>query len=254
MGNFGRVQSIERAVKVLNCFSDRNAELKLTEIAQYLDINKSTLHGIITTMKDAGLIDQNSENQKYRLGLKLAELGGLVLRNLDIRAVARPILMDLCDEEDETIHLGILEGKEIIYIDKVESNQSLRMFTTIGTRYHAYCTAIGKSILAFKSPEALENHLPENPVKHTAHTKNTREAILEELEKVREKGFALDLEENVIGLNCVGAPIFNHESKVEYSISISGPVDRMDMARLEMLSGKMKAAALEISRRIGYLE
>ncbi len=253
MGNFGRVQSIERAVKVLNCFSDRNSELKLTEIAEHLDINKSTLHGIITTMKDAGLIDQNKENQKYRLGLKLVELGSLVLKNIDIREVAKPVLLALCEEVNETIHLGVLEGKEIIYIDKVESNQSLRMFTTIGTRYHAYCTAIGKSILAYKPLEVLENHIPRTPEKHTAHTKNDPREILEELRLVRERGYALDLEENVIGLNCVGAPIFNHENKVEYSISVSGPVDRMDDERMAMLSLKMKDAALEISKRIGYL-
>ncbi|MDN5351147.1 MAG: IclR family transcriptional regulator, regulon repressor [Clostridiales bacterium] len=253
MGNFGKVQSIERAAMILQCFSEKTPELKLTEIADYLDLNKSTIHGIINTMKDFGLIDQNEDNQKYRLGLKLVELGSLVLKNLDIREVANPVLKALCEEVNETIHLGVLDGYEIVYIDKMESTQSIRMFTTIGTRYLAYCSAIGKSILAYKALDDIERYLPPKLERFTEHSLTTVDAIIEELKRVKSRGYAFDMEEVVEGLRCIGAPIYNHEGKVVYSISISGPIGRMTDERMETLATKIKAAALEISKRIGYL-
>lgn len=252
MGNLGKVQSVERAIRVLLCFSEKTPELKLTEIAEQLDLNKSTLHGIISTLKDYGLVDQNEENQKYRLGLKVVELGSVVLRSIDIRQVARPVLRALCDEVNETVHLGILDGYEIVYIDKIESTQSIRMFTTIGTRYLAYCSAIGKAILAYKPLEEIERHLPPRLERFTSTTKATVPEVVRELRQVREQGYALDLEEVIEGLRCVGAPVYDHEGKVVCSISISGPTGRMTRERVESLTERLIEAAQEISRRIGY--
>ena len=254
MATTGKVQSIERAIKIMNCFTDKNPELKLTEISDMLDLNKSTIHGIINTLKDGGLIDQNEENQKYRLGLNLVNYASRVLKSIDIREVAHPVIKRLCDEVNETVHLGILDGTEIVYIDKVESNQSIRIFTTIGTRYHAYCTAIGKSILSDLTNEAVLRLLPDALPRYTEYTKTSKEEILEEIIGVRTKGYALDLEENVEGLKCIGAPIFNHEGRVKYSISVSGPVQRMTDEKFEMIIGKVKVAAQEISEKLGYIK
>jgi DNA-binding IclR family transcriptional regulator len=254
MAAAGKVQSIERAIKIINCFSERTPELKLTEIADMLDLNKSTIHGIINTLKDGGLIDQNEENQKYRLGLNLVHYAAQVLKSLDIRRVAEPVIRQLCDEVNETVHLGVLDGKEIVYIDKMESNQSIRIFTSIGTRYHAYCTAIGKSILSDYSNEAIERLLPDVLPQYTKTTKTSKAAILAEIDEVRHTGYALDLEENVEGLKCVGAPIYNHEGHVKYSISVSGPIQRMTDEKTAMIIERVKIAAQEISKKIGYIQ
>jgi DNA-binding IclR family transcriptional regulator len=241
MAAAGKVQSIERAIKIINCFSERTPELKLTEIADMLDLNKSTIHGIINTLKDGGLIDQNEENQKYRLGLNLVHYTAQVLKSLDIRRVAEPVIRQLCDEVNETVHLGVLDGKEIVYIDKMESN-------------HAYCTAIGKSILSDYSNEAIERLLPDVLPQYTKTTKTSKAAILAEIDEVRHTGYALDLEENVEGLKCVGAPIYNHEGHVKYSISVSGPIQRMTDEKTAMIIERVKIAAQEISKKIGYIQ
>jgi len=254
MAGTGKVQSIERAVKVLNCFTEKNEELKLTEISEILDLNKSTLHGIINTLKDAGLIDQNEENQKYRLGLNFIHYAAQVLKRLDIRKVAEPITRQLCEEVNETVHLGILDGGDVVYIDKVESNQSIGIFTSVGTRYHAYCTAIGKTILSGLSDDEVIKRLPEKLTKFTETTKTSQEEILDEIRRVRKKGYALDLEENVEGLKCVGAPIYNHEGRIKYSISISGPVNRMTDEKTAIIVEKIMVAASDISKKIGYIE
>lgn len=254
MATTGKVQSIERAIKILNCFSDKNPELKLTEIADMLDLNKSTIHGIIGTLKDGGLVDQNEENQKYRLGLDMINYAAQVLKSLNVREVAQPILRKLCDDVNETVHLGILDGTEIVYIDKVESNQSIRIFTTIGTRYHAYCTAIGKSILSDLTNEAILRLLPDHLPKYTDNTKTSKEEILEEINAVKYKGYALDLEENVEGLKCVGAPIYNHQGRVKFSVSVSGPLHRMTDEKTAMIIEKVKIAAQEISEKLGYIK
>jgi len=252
MSTGGKIQSIDRAMKVLECFSERNPELKLTEISERLKLNKSTLHGIIKTMKDYGVIEQNSETQEYKLGLKLVELANIVLNNLEIRNIAKPVLEKLVEEVNETVHLGQLEGDKIVYIDKVESHQSIRLFTNIGTLYDAHCTAIGKAILAYKSKEEVINIIPEDIEAHTPYTLTTKTEIIENLKKVRESGYSLDIEENIEGLKCVGAPIYDHKGDVNYSISVSGPISRMTKKNTKFIIKKVLEATMEISKLMGY--
>jgi DNA-binding IclR family transcriptional regulator len=252
--NSKRVQAIDRAVMILKCFSEKRRELKLSDIADELGLNKSTVHGIISTLKYHGLINQNEENQKYRLGLYLLELGETITNSMDIREIASPIIKDICSKIEETVHLGSLDNTDVVYIDKQESNQSMRIFTTIGTRNPAYCTGIGKAMLAYADPEILMGNLPEKLEKFTNKTITDRAELLKELESIREKGYSMDNEERIEGLTCVASPVFDHSGKAKYSISVSGPSIRMTKEKIEETIKLVKEAAKEISNRLGYRE
>lgn len=252
MDNSKRVQAIDRAVMILKCFSEKRRELKLTDISDELGLNKSTVHGIITTLKYHGLIDQNEENQKYRLGIYILELADILISSMDIRNVASPVIKDMCLKLEETVHLGVLDNMDVVYIDKQESNQSMRIFTTIGTRNPAYCTGIGKAMLAYVDPVILMEQLPEKLERFTKHTITEKAELLKELESIREKGYAMDNEERIEGLTCIASPVFDHTGRAKYSISVSGPTIRMTKDKIEETIKLVKESAMEVSNRLGY--
>jgi DNA-binding IclR family transcriptional regulator len=252
MDNGKRVQAIDRAAMILKLFSENTRELKLTEISEQLDLHKSTTFGILNTLKYHGLIRQNEENQKYCLGTYLLELGNLVLNSMDIHQIASPVLSELRNSIEETVHLGMLDGLEVIYIDKQESYQSMRIFTTIGTRNPAYCTGVGKAMLAFQDPEIIQHKLPDELRAFTKYTITSKEALMQNLKEVKVNGYAMDFEERIEGLTCVAAPIFDYMGQVRYAISVSGPTIRMTEEKIEKTIGILRSAADEISKKLGY--
>lgn len=254
MDSKGRVQSIDRAVGIMKLFNEDRRELKLSEISDYLDLNKSTVHGIISTLKYHGLIDQDEETQKYRLGLFNMSLGELVQKSLDIRAITSPIIDVVSQKLNETVHIGTLDEMDVVYIDKKESNQSMRIFTNIGARNPAYCTGVGKAMLAYKDEDLIRKMLPEKLEALTPKTITDKSRLTNELAKIREQGYSFDDEENNIGLTCVAAPIFDYSRKAKYGISVSGPTIRMTNEKIEEAIEVVKAAAKEISYKLGYKE
>ncbi len=254
METVGKIQSVDRASLIIKLLAKKESPMKLTEIADELDINKSTLHGIINTLKFHGLIDQDKETQKYRLGMYLVELGNIVTKSFDIRTITSPIIAEVCEKLSETVHIGMLDGYDVVYIDKKESNQSMRIFTTIGARKPAYCTGVGKTILAYLDEDILNNGIPESLEKFTNNTITDKKLLLEELKKIRESGIAFDNEENIEGLICVAAPIFDGTGKAKYSISVSGPTIRMTEEKINEAISVVKDAAKKISEELGYKE
>lgn len=252
MGRTGRVQAIDRAVMVLDCFTEQKPELKLSEITEMLDINKSTLHGIIATLKYHGLMAQDENTQQYRLGLKHIEYGQRVQNSIDISSIARPIIQRVCDELEETVHIGTLDRDEVVYIEKNESQQSMRIFTTIGSRKPAHATGVGKAMLAYLDQEDLNKVIKDEMIGFTPNTIINKELLKIELAGIRDRGFAYDNEENILGLSCVAAPIFDYTGNVKYGISVSGPTMRMSDEKMEKAISAITEAALEISRRLGY--
>lgn len=252
MTRTGRVQAIDRAVMILNCFTNDRKELKLSDISDMLDLNKSTAHGIISTLKYHGLIDQDEDTQKYRLGLYLMTLGERVSNSLDIIEISNPIIKELCTKVDETVHLGTLDNMEVVYLDKTESHQSMRIVTTIGARIPAYCTGIGKAMLAYQDMEVLMEKLPENLKQYTPKTIPNRKALLEQLDEIRNVGYALDDEEHNIGLKCIAAPVFDYNGQAKYAISVSGPTVRMTDEKVQETIDIVLNIANEISNKLGY--
>ena len=152
----------------------------------------------------------------------------------------------------ETVHLAVPSGAEVVYIAKVESKHTLRMYSHIGARLPMHCTALGKAILAFSGVERIREVLPELSKPRTANTITSEQSLMEELERIRFQGFAIDGEENEPGIRCVGAPIIDYTGKAIAAMSISGPCDRMDWERCIQLGPILRDAALKFSKRKGY--
>lgn len=246
------IGSVQRAIDILNLFDPYTPELGTTEIARELDLPKSTVAGLVHTLEKNGFLDQNPENRKYRLGFRLAERAGVLLEQFDLRQVAAPVLEALRDDCNESVNLGVLDGEEVVYIERMHGMNMLGMRSEIGKREKAHSTALGKAILAQQSPKDLRHFIAHQdfaPV--TPRTITSPAAFADELQATRERGFALDDQENELGGRCVAAPIFDYQGKAVAAVSISVPLQRMPDSQIEHFGHHVRAAAHEISRRLG---
>jgi len=246
------VQSVVRAIDILKCFTLEKRELKLAEIAHMTGLNKSTAHGIVSTLKLNGLIDQNESTLKYRLGLGVLELGETVLGSMNILEIAAPLLEKLSNQVGETVMLGILDGYDVVYIYKHETSQSMRIVTAVGARNPAYCTSLGKAMLANLNAEQLQKHLPKILTPKTESSIQNKTYLLEQFNDIRLNGFSVENGEAIPGLSCVGAPIFNNQGVVSYAISVAAPTMRFDSMKVSQVRMKIQEVAQEISSALGY--
>lgn len=247
------IQSVERALLILNLFDENNVELKITDISKMTGLHKSTVHSLLKTLKKYSYIEQNPENEKYRLGLKLVERGNFVVSNIDIRQIARSFLVDLANKTGQTVHLGILNGQEGVYIDKVQGKLAVIRFSQIGKGLPLHSTAIGKVLLAFQEPKDIEEILHGYVFsKQNENTITDKEVFLRQLEEVHQQGYAVDNQENEIGVRCVAVPILNFENKVVASISLSTLISQVNDEKLEEYIRLIKQTGLDISKKLGY--
>ena len=196
---------------------------------------------------------QNPENGKYRLGLKLVERGNLVINTLNIRQIANKYLVELAQRTGQTCHLGILDGNAGVYIDKEEGANSVIRYSRIGRRIPLHCTAIGKTLLAYQKPEIVDELLTKYLFEQaTNRTITTKEALLTELEKVREKEYAVDDQENELGVRCIAVPIINQHKQILAALSISTLVSRVDDDTLEDYIQLLKKTGNELSEEMRY--
>jgi DNA-binding IclR family transcriptional regulator len=254
MKDITRVQSIDRAVAILDCFSEEKKELKLSEISERLGLNKSTVHGIISTLKYHGFISQDEETQKYKLGIRFVQFGDLVINSMNIRNAAVPVIDAVCEKIEETVHVAMLDGLDVVWIEKRECTKSIKTSTKIGARLPAYTTADGKIIICYQNKDKIKNYLPKRISQYTNNTITNKGEFIKKLEEMKKNGYAIDNEEYVEGLKCVAAPIFDHDGKVRFSLSTTGPAFRMNEERIKELIVIIKEAANEISQRIGYMK
>lgn len=247
------IQSVERAADVLELFLNSTAELSVKEISQELALSKSTVHGIIKTLEHRDYLQQNPDDLKYKLGMKLFELGIAVENQLDIGKIAHPIIGNLVAELNETVHLVVRQRDEVIYIEKVEGPHTLRIYSQVGKRAPYHCTGVGKAILAFQDDAEIDRVLSKGPLEpYTEYTLTDKEEIKNQLTLIRNQGYSIDDEEIELGLRCVAAPIFNHQGKAIASVSCAAPTMRLDEETLAKVIKGIKQAAVEISRCIGY--
>jgi IclR family transcriptional regulator, KDG regulon repressor len=247
------VKSVSRALHIIDIVSSEKDGLGVTEIAKQMDINKSSVYRILSTLVQYGYIEQDKETERYKLGYKFLDISSKLLESIDLRREAKPYLRELEKETNEVIHLVVYDQGEVIYIEKLEGTETLRMHSKVGKRAPMHCTGVGKAILA---------HLPLNVVleiierkglpKHTDFTITDRDALLKELEKVKQKGYALDLEENEYGIRCIAVPVFDYSGNVVAAVSISGPTIRMTDERIEKLQERIRYIGRQISERLGY--
>jgi DNA-binding IclR family transcriptional regulator len=247
------IQAVERALNILELFSEQKVELNLAEISQMTGMHKSTLHSLLKTLQAQGYIEQTGANAPYRLGVKLLERGYLVQRSRDFIAVARPYLESLSERTGQTVHLGVLDGKSGVYVDKVEGTRSIIVYSRIGRRMPIHTTAIGKVLLAFQSPSFIGKTL--DGYDFSTSTENTitqRDVYEAALARVRTDGFAVDEQENVRGCRCAAVPIWGHDRKLVAAISISTVVENVSMDEFKAFIEQLKVTGASVSHDLGY--
>lgn len=244
------IRSLSKGLHILELLSDNEA-LTVTQVAKLMNINRAGSHRFLSTLKELGYADKD-ESSRYYLTPKVIELGMKVLDRFEIRKIAHPFLQELSTKFNETINLGYFNGNEVLTIDKIDSTEILRMDAGIGGGEPAYCTSLGKAILAFLPDAQLEKYF--NTVELTAYTPNSvtsKEKLKEELLQIKENGYAIDDEELSVGLRCIGAPLFDHRGQALYAISISGPSIRFGSKRIEEMQRELKKICQSLSGKIG---
>jgi DNA-binding IclR family transcriptional regulator len=254
MGKTRVIQSIDKAINILELFKVSSRELSVKEISDELQISKSTAFGLINTLSMRGFLHQNPDNQKYSLGLALLELGELVQKNNIIYEKSKPHLEKVVNELNVTMHLAIVEKDEVVYIDTLEGKGSIFISSRIGTRNPVYCTGVGKCMLAFMKKDKRDKIL-ENIGKMEKFTENTivdKGEFLHELDSIARIGYAVDNEEFVTGIFCYAVPILNKFNEAIAAISILRPMPIVkDLERNELVD-MMKEVSRNISIDLGY--
>lgn len=250
------VQSVHRALSIIEFLGDNPSGVGLLEIASELNLPKSTCHRLLQTLSNREFVYQEEQTEKYHLSMKIAQLSGNLIENIDIRHVARPFIEHLSNEINEVVHLCIREGNYVVYIDKVESTRSLRMYSQIGKRAMLHCTAVGKVLLSDLSNEEINEVIKEVGLKKlTEHTITNEEQLREEVNEIRNNEFALDREEHELGIYCIAAPIRDYSKRTVAAISISGPIERIkDAIENDNYKQLIMETASQISHRLGYIK
>lgn len=246
------VRAVERAARILECFDNENPEKGLSEIAQAVDLHKSTTHRIVTTLLQYGFLERASDGQRYRLGIRLANLGFLVIQRMDIRREAIPVMTRLRDQWDETCDLSIFDDNHVFYIEVMHSNHALRIAAAIGQHLPAHCTASGKLFLANMNFQDLDSFLERPLQAHTENTVTSPDELNKQLQQIREQGYSVDQEEYEVGISAVSTPIRNQSGAMVAALSIPGPTSRMTPTRVTEISAALIEASRSISRRLGW--
>jgi DNA-binding IclR family transcriptional regulator len=246
-----QLHSLDRAVSVLEVLGESDAPLSLAEICQRMGLHKSTAHRSLMVLERSALIERTLEN-RFRLGLKLYELGNRAVEQIDLRARVHPFFRRLAAQVGETVHLSVLQKTSVVYLDKVEPNRRVCMTSKTGTSNPVYCTSMGKAMLAFQPVETIEQIIAKiRFVRFTPKTLGTREALLKALERIRRRGYAIDDEEIELGVRCVGAPIFNDHHRAIAAVSVSGPASRITVQSVPGIAEHVLRCCRDISASLG---
>jgi IclR family transcriptional regulator, KDG regulon repressor len=248
-----QIQSVLKALDVLECLATAEAPLSVRTVAEQCGFSRPTVYRLLNTLAGRDYVRSTDEG-RYAVGTRVLMLGKSLLDRLDLPELARADLRALSRFAQETVHLSILDGTDILYLDKAEPFQSVHMYCMVGTRNPLYCTSMGKAILAFLPREQCDAILSQTElVRYTPTTIVDPAMLCEHLQVVRERGYAIDNEEKEKNIRCVGAPVFDHLGQAVAAISISGPAYRMLDARLQELAGPLTQTAEAISRKLGYV-
>lgn len=236
---------VGRAFALLAAFGPGERDVSLTELARRTGISKATAHRLLHQMAECNVVEVTAEG--VRVGIGLFELGLSAARPVDLREAAAPFLTDLYEATGETVHLAVAEGVDVVYVQKLESRKGPPMASRVGGRMPAYCTGVGKALLAFAPTEELDAVLRAGLIRRTPRTVVAPGLLDRELSRVRETGVAVEHEESAMGISCVASPITGHDGDVVAAVSITGRAHRIDTSRL---APAVRTAALGISRSL----
>lgn len=245
------IKSYDKLVRILD-YVRIHPNVKLQTIANDLGITKSTLHRIIMELVDYHFLSRDESALTYKLGIRLLEYGNAVIETFDIRSEASDIITELNRSTLETIHLAAYVDNRVVYVDKRESQHSIRMYSLIGKEAPIHCTGVGKVIIALQNSENIENILKNYKfTKYTENTITSSSELEKEFIKIVSEGVAFDLEEHESGIVCIAAPIRSHEGKVIGSISITSITQRKTFSQMHQLKDQLISAADAVSSRFG---
>jgi IclR family pca regulon transcriptional regulator len=252
-GNRYYVEALARGLRILDAFTEQTPSLSLTEISSAVGLDKSTVFRFVYTYERLGYLLRDPETKRYRPGLKVLRLGFSALSSLGLPQISQPYLRALSKLTGETTNMTVLDGREIVYVARNATQQIIAVNLQLGSRLPAYCTSMGKAQLADKTRDELSDLLGEGPYPAKgSRTLTSLDALVAELEKVREQGYAINDEELVAGLRSVAAPIRTSEGRIVAAINVSVPVARVSRQELEDdLAPKVMTAAREISLALG---
>lgn len=247
------VQSVDRTLTIIEALAMNPRGMGVGEISEQIELHKSTVHRLLATLVDRGYVRKDQHN-RYQLTLKLFEIGSKRIEDLDMLEVARPYLEQIMEQTNEVVHLVTLEDKAIIYIDKVEPNTTIRMHSRIGVRRPLYCTAVGKAILSTMREEEVEEIWENSTIERlTQYTITDLKQMKYELELIRERGYAIDEQENELGVRCIAIPLLDYTKRACGAISVSGPVGRMTDETIKKFAEILIPKGKEIRKELGYM-
>lgn len=252
------VRAILRALDVLEAFTSERPTLSLAEASEAVALNAGTTFRVLATLRSRRYVEHDGATGRYRLGVACLNPSSTFLAQLSIRERVYPFLERLRDETRETVHLSILDPHtmEVIYLEKLEGLEPIGpMRSRVGGRAPAHCTGVGKILLAYSDREAVDAFFAKSAiVRHTPNTVASLEALVQELDRARQRGYAIDNAEHEDGVMCVAVPIWDHLNRVQAAVSVSGTVERISQAvRQGDLVQKVLEVSIGASEQLGYV-
>ncbi|RSK55248.1 IclR family transcriptional regulator [Bacillus canaveralius] len=246
------LSSVKNALRILRSFTMDEPEKKISDLSTALGLNKSTVSRTMATLASEGFVYKDPETKKYRLGLSILSLSGIVNSNMDVYRESQPILNKLVESIGETAHISVMDHLEVIYLQKVECNHPVRFLTHVGRRNPLYCTSSGKVLLAYSNEDTIEAVMNKGLQQFTKNTITDPQKLRTHLKHIKENGFAFSLEEFLEGVNSIAAPVYDYKGRVIAAISVVGPKQRIQQHKVQGLAKKVVSAGKEISTRMGY--
>lgn len=246
------VAAVINAFHIIEMLSE-NDSLGVAEITKALGGSKTTVHRLIQSLVEVGMVSQDNESKRYKLTCRLFELGSKVFGNSNLVQAANGPMTRLNDLTEETVHLGVMETHVMVYLHKLDSKHTLRLASRVGKIAPLHCTALGKVMLAWKAPHQLASILPElNYEVRTPNTIRTPEEFEEHLKQVRKQGYSVDQEENEAGVVCFAVPVFNFDGQTVAGLSVSVPKFRLEESGNEMIIEQLINTGREVSQNLGF--
>ena len=248
----GQVQSLSRALKLLNALSYHGSGLSLSEVALEVGLPNSTAHRLLTTLQNERFVRFESERSVWLIGVQAFRVGSAFVRSRDVVTISRPFMRRLMEQSGETVNLGIADRGEVVYLAQVECQKMMRAISGPGGRARMHCSGVGKAILSHFTRDAAQKILRGHElIRETSHTLTSFEALTQDLDVSRQQGYAVDDEENAIGLRCVAAAIFDEHGEPLAAISVSGPSARVTDQRIPALGELVHKVAEDITSELG---
>lgn len=247
------VQTLDRALNVLELLAVQKNGMGVTEIGQQVGLHKSTVHRLLGALASRGYVEKDAETGMYKIGLKVVEIASLHLNSIELKTEASPYLHTLAAISTQPVHLATLMDGEVVYIEKVDTVTSIRMYSHIGRRVPAHCSGVGRALyLDYSDAELMEIFKNYDFTAYTPNTATNLGKFIQRMGQARKLGYVIDDEEHEPGIRCIAAPIRDYRGKIIASVSTSGDKTIISPERDEELAAQVLRCADEISRRMGY--